>query len=639
MRRHPAVRRPAAAAALAAAALAALAVAADAARAATLHVDITHPACADDGAGAPNRPFCRIGAAAARATPGDTVEVASGTYAERVAVPSGTAAAPITFTAAPGATVVVTGQANGFSVSGRHHVTIRGFVVSDTTSHGIAVQGSSHIALVGNTVRHAGSPAPGQTASGIRLSDVTDSVVVGNIVHDNTSYGINVVDGSTRNAIDSNRVFANAMGWQRAASGIRLFASPGNTVTRNLTHANEDSGIEFVTGSSDNLAAGNVSHGNGDHGIDTYRSPGVRIVGNTVHGNRHAAGIDVEADSHGATIRNNIAVGNGVTVDGVPPRTKGNIRVDASSQPGTTLDSDLVWQASPEERNIVWGPVSYETLDGFRAVAPGQEAHGIEADPRWRDPAAGDFRLTAGSPAIDSADSTVAGQLVEDIDGTLRQDDPATPDTGIGPPRTYDDRGAYEFGQAAPDGPAVPGGPAPEPSGGPSPGPPANPVGGDAPAGTAAQRCTARPTARVTLVRRRSARTLEVRGSARAARGCPRLRRVVVRLARRDGRTVVAARARGTARWTARLRLPRRGSVRALRVRAAAVDAAGRAGGERVGRRVPSRIVRPPSTGGTPAMRPSRTGGARASGRREGGRARAVRPSRRGGTRPAAVAP
>src|SRR5207249_1597921 len=74
----------------------------------------------------------------------------------------------------------------------------------------------------------------------------------------------------------------------------------------------------------------------------------------------------------------------------------------------------------------------------------GQEAHGIQADPKWASPTGGDFHLLAGSPAIDSADSGVTGQPSTDVEGHPRVDDPATPDSGAGP-RTYDDRGAYEF--------------------------------------------------------------------------------------------------------------------------------------------------------------------------------------------------
>lgn len=57
---------------------------------------------------------------------------------------------------------------------------------------------------------------------------------------------------------------------------------------------------------------------------------------------------------------------------------------------------------------------------------------------------AGDYHLTAGSPAIDSANSSASGEPATDLDGLGRFDDPFTANTGSGT-RTYDDRGAYEL--------------------------------------------------------------------------------------------------------------------------------------------------------------------------------------------------
>ena len=56
----------------------------------------------------------------------------------------------------------------------------------------------------------------------------------------------------------------------------------------------------------------------------------------------------------------------------------------------------------------------------------------------------GDYHLTAGSPAIDSANSDAPNETTLDIEGNARVDDPSTADSGVGT-RTYDDRGAYEF--------------------------------------------------------------------------------------------------------------------------------------------------------------------------------------------------
>ena len=58
---------------------------------------------------------------------------------------------------------------------------------------------------------------------------------------------------------------------------------------------------------------------------------------------------------------------------------------------------------------------------------------------------AGDFHLQAASPAIDSGDSRDPEWPSFDMEGRTRQDDPDTPDTGVGTV-AYSDRGAYEFG-------------------------------------------------------------------------------------------------------------------------------------------------------------------------------------------------
>jgi hypothetical protein len=70
----------------------------------------------------------------------------------------------------------------------------------------------------------------------------------------------------------------------------------------------------------------------------------------------------------------------------------------------------------------------------------------IDADPLFADPGSDDFRLLPGSPCIDSADnSKVPDWLTTDFAGFPRFiDDPATQDTGVGPPPVVD-MGAHEF--------------------------------------------------------------------------------------------------------------------------------------------------------------------------------------------------
>ncbi len=108
----------------------------------------------------------------------------------------------------------------------------------------------------------------------------------------------------------------------------------------------------------------------------------------------------------------------------------------------------------------IWGNNSYGTLAAFQGAVSGQETHGLQANPLFIAPAAvaqrpasapynvavnvGDYHLTTGSPAIDSANSDASNEPTLDIEGNARVDDLLTADTGAGT-RTYDDRGAYEY--------------------------------------------------------------------------------------------------------------------------------------------------------------------------------------------------
>jgi PKD repeat protein len=411
-----------------------------------LYVDGSSASCSDSGPGTSAQPFCTISAAAAHAGAGQTVQVAGGTYSEDAKITaSGSPGQPITFQAAPGATVTLTGKADGFTLTNASWITVDGFQVTGTTSYGINVTGGSHVTISNNHVTSSGQPVKGLIAAGIRLSGVSSSLVAGNDSDHNSDYGIIVTGGSTGVEVRGNTTYANSREYERATAGIRIYQSPGNVVDRNITHDNQDSGIECYPGANNTLIYDNVSYDNGDHGIDNLTATGEVIVGNTVYGNV-TAGINVEGGSTGATIADNISVDNGIG----SPRTHSDIRVENGSTAGTTMDYDLVDLTTPDTL-LIWDSVSYKTLSAFQA-ASGQEAHGIDADPRWKAAGAGDFHLTAGSPAIDSADSGVAGEPDTDVDGNPRVDDPGTANTGAGPRADYD-RGAYEFQGTTPDQP------------------------------------------------------------------------------------------------------------------------------------------------------------------------------------------
>jgi parallel beta-helix repeat protein len=425
-----------------------------------LYVDENNAVCTDHGPGTADQPFCTISKAASLAVAGQTVKVFSGTYAENV-IPahSGAAGSPIIFTAARGAHVVVTGKttgSNGFTILGKKYITIRKFTISGTSGHGIAATSAcSFLRIIGNHITGAGRSTNSSTIkSAINLNVATHSLIQGNVLDRNTSSGIYLARGSDDNRMDHNDVSYNASRYtnpsgiyDRLAPGIDVRGS-ANIISSNISHDNDDSGIQIVQGAHLNVVTNNVLYHNkdypnpkaGDHGIDVLGAPDNTIASNTVDSNM-TAGINVEGASTGTTLANNISVNNGLPAS---PRTKGDIRVTSSAIPGTLIDYDEIYMTKTTGTIITWDSATFKSLAALHAPYPDVEADGLQANPNWASPESGDFHLTENSPAIDSANSSVPGQLTHDQEGTPRRDDPNVVNTGAGV-RTYDDRGAYEF--------------------------------------------------------------------------------------------------------------------------------------------------------------------------------------------------
>jgi parallel beta-helix repeat protein len=141
------------------------------------------------------------------------------------------------------------------------------------------VTGGAHVTISNNHVTQSGQPVQGKIAAGIRLSGVSTSLVSGNDSDHNSDYGIMVVGGSTGVEVRGNTTYANSRVYERATAGIRIYQSSGNIVDRNITHDNQDSGIECYPGANNTLVYDNVSYDNGDHGIDNLTATGEVIVG------------------------------------------------------------------------------------------------------------------------------------------------------------------------------------------------------------------------------------------------------------------------------------------------------------------------------------------------------------------------
>ncbi|GAA1137516.1 hypothetical protein GCM10009630_40660 [Kribbella jejuensis] len=310
-------------------------------------------------------------------------------------------------------------------------ITVDHVTTSQSAGNGVLVDTCSNSSI---TVRS--TAVDNALSTGIKLNASSGVTVTASTTHNNGLHGIGL-GTSPNNLLTGNTAYANiSLNPNATANGIDVdTSSPDNRVIGNITYQNQDSGIQIYSSSHRALVARNISYGNGDHGFDTLTSTGVQYLNNTAYGNRRD-GISIEGTSTGATVADNLLVDNGTTA------TEYDLYVDAGSYSGLTADRDMAYNHVVAPSTKVNG-VIYKTLTAF-ATATGQEAHGLSLDPDFVNPAGADFRLVAGSAAVDSADSSVANFVAADQGGNAPADDAIVPDTGAGTP-TYADRGALEY--------------------------------------------------------------------------------------------------------------------------------------------------------------------------------------------------
>jgi hypothetical protein len=481
---------------------------AGAARAQTIYVDNQSATCSSLGPGTVDLPYCTISAAAAaNKGPGITIIVKPGIYREQVTIPaSGAAGSPYVFQAEgpgvvvdgsddfadaglwapyagsvwlassvtwnakqvfvdgarltpstaspdllpvntfrwvsgeglyvnlgldnPGIHQTLVGHRNfGFNMFTKSWITIDGFEVARTEDRGINMQtGCTDLVISHNRVSFANS-------YGIHSVNGLNVLIDGNVVSDCVLHGIGLTAGATGCTVRNNESFHNVHPTIRQTNGIHLFGAPGNTIHGNRLHDNQDTGLQFGSGSNDCVSYNNRSWNNGDHGYDHLGASGTIHVDDLAYGN-FKDGFSFEGNSPSSQLYNCIAVENGLTTN------EFDLWVDATSSVGFVSDYNIFWN-STSQPPIKYISTLYSTLADYQ-LASGLDAHSFQADPRFANPAAADFQPTAGSPAIDAANSGVPNWPATDAIGVARVDDPRTADLGAGPV-TFGDRGPLEF--------------------------------------------------------------------------------------------------------------------------------------------------------------------------------------------------
>ncbi len=205
---------------------------------------------------------------------------------------------------------------------------------------------------------------------------------------------------------------------------------------------------------------GNVS---GDDGGGVFTiSSNARVENCVIAGNssRNGAGVCVfggQPTFVNCRITSNTVTQDGCTVLYMWARQLVNCTIAGNSAGPSGSAVYLAGGGSSVVNSIIWGnsgaQVANQTAVTFSIVQGGMAGVGNSAaDPQFNNAAAGDFRVRATSPAIDSGSSlAVPAGVTTDLAGNKRvADHPLMPDTGVA--SAYGavvDRGAYEFGSRA----------------------------------------------------------------------------------------------------------------------------------------------------------------------------------------------
>jgi parallel beta-helix repeat protein len=273
-----------------------------------------------------------ISAAVAAAAPGDTIQVAHGTYAEQVTIAkplSLIATAP--FTEPP--VIDATGKTNGIFINGMAtaplpgvaNVIVAGFEVRNANYEGILVANASNVTLIDNHVHNntralipSTASCPGIAAfetseqmdcgEGIHLMSTDHATVARNLIEDNSG-GILITDETGPNF--SNLVQNNDVHDNGYACGITM-----------ASHPNAIGGLPF--GISHNVISNNLSHHNG------LLLPGA------------GAGVGIFAPGPGNSNTANVVTGNSLYDNGLPGVTMHNHGSAPAPAPGVNLNDNVI---------------------------------------------------------------------------------------------------------------------------------------------------------------------------------------------------------------------------------------------------------------------------------------------------------
>lgn len=321
-----------------------------------------------------------------------------------------------------------------------HHIantaTPQGEELSGRDAHGIAIYGTKapsalhHLTIRGNELDHL---VLGSSESIALNGNVTDFEVENNRVHDNDNIGIDAIGfeqtapDPTYDAVRNGRITGNVVfnitsnrnpsygrslpNNSNGAAGIYVDGGRNIVIERNRSYSN-DIGIEIASehkgkSTSAITARSNVVYSNrytgiGIGGYDPERGLATDcvIMNNTLVGNDTLS--NEPGDGAGQLLIQYGTARNVIQNNILSASTTGVLIYNEYASSGNTLDYNLYHTpGGADEAWWTWNGKVYESLAAFQKGSK-QEQHAIFKNPMFVNAKLANYRLSAGSPAIDS---------------------------------------------------------------------------------------------------------------------------------------------------------------------------------------------------------------------------------------------
>lgn len=425
-------------------------------------------------------------------------------HAQEIIVPTQMPLSVALASAAPGTTITLLPSGSpyqtfpGYSFSGKH-LTIRGSTgnPADVVIDGV---GLDRVLTISNTASSgmthlqnltlANGRGPTALGGGLHLDTVSiiidNCIIRDNLVVANNGNGAGIYatgpapTGST--LIVRNTTFENNAIDGTAGVGAALFVVRGSATFEDCRFLDNKAMINLAAGTASVGGAVYVARGPSRFIRCTFTGNqaqlgGAAYVGIEANGTFEACLFDENTANHGGAlytspiasstvIRNSVIVRNHAVVREsalrcdnpttvinctIADNTAGDNLVfssAASDRRTLTIDNSIIWNNTAQAMTVGSGtnfPIIRRSIVQATYAPANGSGHNVVIDPLFGSPAAGDFRLQPGSPAIDAGDTGLYFGPLADYDGNIRGVAASSSPTGTSLNGPIIDMGAFEF--------------------------------------------------------------------------------------------------------------------------------------------------------------------------------------------------